>query len=72
LRLRHPEFLKRVSRTGMNFCRLFGLLARTTQPIPELRLGLQNNNGTSRISGANVGFDPGSNWHVIPHHDLFG
>jgi hypothetical protein len=31
-------------------------------------------NGTSLISGANVGFDPGTNWHVIPqqHHDLFG
>jgi hypothetical protein len=29
--------------------------------------------GTSLISGANVGFNPGSNWHVIPHHDgLFG
>jgi hypothetical protein len=28
-------------------------------------------NGTSLISGANVGFDPGANWHVIPqHHDL--
>ena len=27
-------------------------------------------NGTSLISGANVGFDPGSNWHVIPHHDV--
>jgi hypothetical protein len=28
--------------------------------------------GTHLISGANVGFDPGSNWHVIPQqHDLF-
>jgi hypothetical protein len=28
-------------------------------------------NGTSLISGANVG-DPGSSWHVVPqHHDLF-
>jgi len=27
-------------------------------------------NGTSVISGANVGVNPGSNWHVIPHHDL--
>jgi hypothetical protein len=28
-------------------------------------------NGTSLISGSNVGFDPGSNWHVVPqHHDV--
>jgi hypothetical protein len=26
--------------------------------------------GTSLISGANVGFNPGSSWHVIPHHDV--
>jgi hypothetical protein len=27
----------------------------------------------SELIFANVGFDPGSNWHVIPqHHDLFG
>jgi hypothetical protein len=30
-------------------------------------------NGTNLISGANVGLDPGSNWHVIPpHHDVLG
>jgi FG-GAP-like repeat len=28
-------------------------------------------NGLNVVSGANVGFDPGTNWHVIPqHHDL--
>jgi hypothetical protein len=28
-------------------------------------------NGTSVISGANVGSDPGSSWHVVPqHHDV--
>jgi hypothetical protein len=27
--------------------------------------------GTNVISGANVGFNPGSNWHVVPQdHDL--
>ena len=27
--------------------------------------------GTTVISGSNVGFDPGSSWHVIPqHHDV--
>jgi hypothetical protein len=30
-------------------------------------------NGTSLISGANAGFDPGTNWHAISqHHDLLG
>jgi hypothetical protein len=29
-------------------------------------------NGPSLIAGANVGVDPGSDWHVVPqHHDLF-
>jgi hypothetical protein len=29
-------------------------------------------NGTSPISGANVGISQGSNWRAIPqHHDLF-
>jgi hypothetical protein len=28
-------------------------------------------NGTSLISGATAGFNPGANWHAIPqHHDL--
>jgi hypothetical protein len=28
-------------------------------------------NGLSLVSGANVGFDPGAAWHVVPqHHDL--
>jgi hypothetical protein len=28
--------------------------------------------GTSLISGADVGFNPGPDWHVVPqHHDLF-
>jgi hypothetical protein len=27
--------------------------------------------GTNVVSGANVGFNPGAAWHVIPqHHDL--
>jgi hypothetical protein len=35
--------------------------------------------GTSLVSGSNVGFNPGTNWHVVPQHqdisqqhDLFG
>ena len=29
--------------------------------------------GLNRLSGANVSFDPGTAWHVVPQHqDLFG
>ena len=27
-------------------------------------------NGLQLLSGANVGFDPGANWHLTPGHDV--